>query len=73
MYANLLVRLPYGPGKEGHEEVFCHKVEYDPLAGRIVLHLDDPMDQSSYAAPMGTREVPLKGLGARKLEVTAFW
>jgi len=48
MYANLLVRLNSG------EELYAHEITF-PKNGRVLVHLDDPEDESSYCAPAGLR------------------
>lgn len=72
MYANLRVVIPASHVSR-EEEVICHAVEIDPFLNKVVLHLDDPADESKYAVPQGEREVPLSSLGARKLIVKANW
>lgn len=56
MYANLYVTaIPADDPVSQPQDYYCHAVEISN--GRIVLHLDDPEDQSSYACPAGELEV----------------
>ena len=51
MYANLRVSLANG------EQMFAWKVEVG--ASTVVVHVDDPNDESKYTAPIGERIIPL--------------
>ncbi|HEY5708591.1 MAG TPA: hypothetical protein VIS51_04285 [Solirubrobacterales bacterium] len=47
MYANLVVRLADGEVLPAWQVTFTDT--------QVVVHLDDPFDESKYAAPQGTR------------------
>lgn len=53
MYANL--RVTYRNSKGEEREVFASAIERE--AKVLVITLDDPEDESSYAAPVGERRI----------------
>lgn len=62
MYANLIVTLGDGT------QLAASKVSFDPLTSKLVLTLDEGIDDERVA---GYRELPLKGLGARQISIVA--
>lgn len=63
MYANLIVRVPHEKGS-GQEVFHAWKVEVGPTG--VLIHLDDPEDESSYPVPVGEKRI-----AGRKLSIEA--
>lgn len=59
MYANMLVKLTPDAAERcdaanEYGTLSAHEITF-PKNGRVLVHLDDPEDEGSYAAPAGLR------------------